>query len=108
MRVEPMPSTRAPPLSSSLTQATLHPFPSSSVPANHALLVARLILPGGVDKGIHSFIVPLRSLDDHSLLPGVVTRDIGPKIAFNRCVHFSLYQTHIFVLCFRLPLPTAC
>lgn len=51
--------------------------------ANHALVVARLILPGGVDKGIHSFIVPLRSLDDHRLLPGVVTRDIGPKIAFN-------------------------
>jgi acyl-CoA oxidase len=32
--------------------------------------------------GIHNFIVPLRDLHTHALLPGVVTRDIGPKIAF--------------------------
>jgi acyl-CoA oxidase len=45
--------------------------------ANHAMVIARLIDGEGVDRGIHNFIVPLRSLEDHSLLPGVKTKDIG-------------------------------
>jgi acyl-CoA oxidase len=52
--------------------------------ANTAMVIARLVLPGKdgrpQDLGIHNFIVPLRDLDTHELLPGVVTRDIGPKI----------------------------
>ncbi len=53
------------------------------------MVIARLILPdpasptGTKDLGIHNFIVPLRDLDTHELLPGVVSRDIGPKISFN-------------------------
>eukprot|EP00526_Cylindrotheca_closterium_P007588 CAMPEP_0113633118 /NCGR_PEP_ID=MMETSP0017_2-20120614/17227_1 /TAXON_ID=2856 /ORGANISM="Cylindrotheca closterium" /LENGTH=683 /DNA_ID=CAMNT_0000543727 /DNA_START=66 /DNA_END=2117 /DNA_ORIENTATION=+ /assembly_acc=CAM_ASM_000147 len=51
--------------------------------ANHAIVIARLIDGEGVDRGIHNFIVPLRSMEDHSLLPGVKTGDIGPKIGYN-------------------------
>lgn len=51
--------------------------------ANHAMVIARLIDGDGVDRGIHNFLVPLRSMDDHSLLPGVKTGDIGPKIGYN-------------------------
>jgi len=55
------------------------------------MVIARLLLPqessssspaSYKDMGIHNFIVPLRDLHTHALLPGVVTRDIGPKIAF--------------------------
>lgn len=51
--------------------------------ANHAVVIARLIDGDGVDRGIHNFIVPLRSMSDHKLLPGVETGDIGPKIGYN-------------------------
>ena len=51
--------------------------------ANHAMVIARLIDGDGIDRGIHNFLVPLRSTKDHSLLPGVETGDIGPKIGYN-------------------------
>ena len=51
--------------------------------ANHAMVIARLIDGSGIDHGIHNFLVPLRSMDDHTLLPGVETGDIGPKIGYN-------------------------
>lgn len=59
--------------------------------ANTAMVIARLLLPSSPplspsssyqDLGIHNFIVPLRDLHTHALLPGVVARDIGPKVAF--------------------------
>lgn len=50
--------------------------------ANHAMVIARLIDGDGVDRGIHNFLVPLRSMKDHTLLPGVTTGDIGPKIGY--------------------------
>ena len=40
--------------------------------ANHAMVIANLIDGQGVDRGIHNFLVPLRSMKDHSLLPGYV------------------------------------
>ena len=40
--------------------------------ATHAVLLARLITKG-VDYGIHTFIVQLRSLEDHTPLPGTTT-----------------------------------
>ena len=68
--------------------------------ATHAVVLARLITRG-VDHGIHPFIVQLRSLEDHTPLPGQVTRkqerilhepylviagitvgDIGPKLGY--------------------------
>lgn len=51
--------------------------------ANHAMVICRLIDGDGVDRGMHNFLVPLRSMVDHRLLPGVVTGDIGPKIGYN-------------------------
>lgn len=50
---------------------------------NHAMVIARLIDGTGHDRGIHNFLVPLRSMKDHTLLPGVITGDIGPKIGYN-------------------------
>lgn len=51
--------------------------------ANHAMVIARLIDGTGKDRGVHNFLVPLRSMTDHTLLPGVQTGDIGPKIGLN-------------------------
>ncbi|EGZ19822.1 hypothetical protein PHYSODRAFT_312798 [Phytophthora sojae] len=50
--------------------------------ATHAIVIARL-LPDGKDAGVQSFIVQIRSLDDHKPMPGIKVRDIGPKIGFN-------------------------
>ncbi|KAI8917510.1 acyl-CoA dehydrogenase/oxidase [Powellomyces hirtus] len=49
--------------------------------ATHAIVVARLIL-GEKDHGTHTFIVQLRSLDDHTPLPGITIGDIGPKYGY--------------------------
>ncbi|KAG0238660.1 Acyl-coenzyme A oxidase (Acyl-CoA oxidase) [Actinomortierella wolfii] len=46
--------------------------------ANHAIVQAKLII-NGKDYGAHPFLVPIRSLHDHTLLPGVVIKDQGPK-----------------------------
>jgi len=51
--------------------------------ANHAMVIAKLTDGDGVDRGIHNFLVPLRSMKDHKLLPGVTTGDLGPKIGYN-------------------------
>ncbi len=49
--------------------------------STHAIVLARLLL-GAQDLGIHSFIVQLRDVQDHSPLPGVTLGDIGPKLGF--------------------------
>jgi acyl-CoA oxidase len=49
--------------------------------STHAIIFARLIL-GGKDLGIHSFLVQLRSLQDHSPLAGIEVGDIGDKMGF--------------------------
>ncbi|TFY70825.1 hypothetical protein EVG20_g2167 [Dentipellis fragilis] len=46
--------------------------------ATHGVVQAKLIL-GGKDLGPHLFFVQLRSLEDHTILPGIVIGDIGPK-----------------------------
>jgi len=51
--------------------------------ANHAMVIAQLIDGDGKPHGIHNFLVPLRSMEDHTWLPGVETGDIGPKIGYN-------------------------
>ena len=50
---------------------------------NHAMVIAKLIDGDGVDRGVHNFLVQTRSLQDHSLMPGVTCGDIGPKIGYN-------------------------
>jgi len=50
---------------------------------NHAMVVARLVDGSGKDHGVHNFLVRTRRDEDHSLMPGVTTGDIGPKIGYN-------------------------
>ncbi|XP_013380838.1 peroxisomal acyl-coenzyme A oxidase 1 isoform X2 [Lingula anatina] len=47
--------------------------------ANHALVLAQLWI-AGKKFGMQAFMVQLRSLEDHTLLPGIETGDIGPKM----------------------------
>ncbi|KAF8056038.1 peroxisomal oxidase [Lyophyllum atratum] len=47
--------------------------------STHGVVQAKLILPDGNDVGPHLFLVQLRSMDDHKVLPGLVIGDIGPK-----------------------------
>ncbi|KAF8513525.1 acyl-CoA dehydrogenase/oxidase C-terminal [Gautieria morchelliformis] len=46
--------------------------------ATHCVVQARLILPEG-DKGVHLFLLQIRSLESHKILPGITLGDIGPK-----------------------------
>ena len=50
--------------------------------ANTAMVIARLII-GGVDRGVHNFLVPLRDRATHEPLPGVTVGDLGPKLGYN-------------------------
>ncbi|KAG0362360.1 hypothetical protein BC939DRAFT_232197 [Gamsiella multidivaricata] len=63
--------------------------------ANHAVVMARLIT-SGKDHGPHAFVVPIRSMEDHTLLPGVMAGDIGPKMGYNTtdngCMWFDHYR----------------
>lgn len=47
--------------------------------ATHSVVQARLIM-NGKDMGPHLFITQLRSLKDHTLMPGVEAGEIGPKV----------------------------
>lgn len=56
--------------------------------ANHAIVVAQLLLPKAgspdqyVSHGPHPFIVQVRDMDTHQPLDGVVVGDIGPKYGY--------------------------
>ncbi|CAD5187739.1 unnamed protein product [Musa acuminata subsp. malaccensis] len=65
--------------------------------STHAVVYARLITDGK-DHGINGFIVQLRSLDDHSPLPGIVVGDIGTKFgngAYNTMDNGVLQFDHV-------------
>ncbi|XVF52578.1 hypothetical protein PTKIN_Ptkin05aG0029600 [Pterospermum kingtungense] len=65
--------------------------------STHAVVYARLITDGQ-DHGIHGFIVQLRSLDDHSPLPGITVGDIGMKFgsgAYNSMDNGLLRFDHV-------------
>ncbi|NXI59991.1 ACOX2 oxidase, partial [Chloroceryle aenea] len=49
--------------------------------ATHTVVFAQLYIHGKC-YGIHPFIVQIRSLQDHSLCPGITAGDIGPKMSF--------------------------
>ncbi|NXC16136.1 ACOX2 oxidase, partial [Corythaeola cristata] len=49
--------------------------------ATHTLVFAQLYIHGKC-YGVHPFIVQIRSLQDHSLCPGIIAGDIGPKMNF--------------------------
>ncbi|KAA3460272.1 peroxisomal acyl-coenzyme A oxidase 1 [Gossypium australe] len=65
--------------------------------STHAVVYARLIT-GAQDHGVHGFIVQLRSLDDHSPLPGITVGDIGMKFgsgAYNSMDNGLLRFDHV-------------
>ncbi|GAA5838965.1 hypothetical protein JCM11251_007841 [Rhodosporidiobolus azoricus] len=73
------PSTDSFVLHSPTTSSTKWWIGGLGVLATHGVVQARLVL-GGKDYGPHLFLVQLRSLDDHSLLPGIEAGEIGPKV----------------------------
>ncbi|XP_006041428.2 peroxisomal acyl-coenzyme A oxidase 2 isoform X1 [Bubalus bubalis] len=62
--------------------------------ATHALVQAQLIC-SGARQGMHAFIVPIRSLNDHSPLPGITIGDIGPKMDFEHTDNGFLKLDHV-------------
>lgn len=60
--------------------------------ATHAVLAAQLIMDGQ-PRGLHWFVVQLRTLDTHQPLPGVIIGDVGHKMGWNFLDHgFALFQ----------------
>ncbi|PVU92755.1 hypothetical protein BB559_003616 [Furculomyces boomerangus] len=78
------------------------------VSATHASVMAQLIIKGK-NYGVFPIIVQVRSLVDHSLLPGITVGDIGPKMGLDtidngfmqlnkvRVPRFNLLQRYITV-----------
>ena len=62
--------------------------------ATHAIVVANLITKGA-NHGMHLFMVQLRSLKDHKVLPGKITR----KLLLEKPKLLSLW--HSYILCFQ-------
>ncbi|CAN6460260.1 unnamed protein product [Victoria cruziana] len=65
--------------------------------STHAIVYARLIIDGE-EHGINGFIVQLRSLEDHSPLPGITVGDIGMKFgngAYNTMDNGVLQFDHV-------------
>nr|XP_017512265.2 peroxisomal acyl-coenzyme A oxidase 2 isoform X2 [Manis javanica] len=62
--------------------------------ATHALVLAQLIC-SGAQRGMHAFIVPIRSLQDHTPLPGITVGDIGPKMDFDHTDNGFLRLDHV-------------
>ncbi|KAM9326328.1 peroxisomal acyl-coenzyme A oxidase 2 [Gastrophryne carolinensis] len=60
----------------------------------HALVLAQLHTKGK-SYGMHPFIVPIRSLRDHSPLPGITVGDIGPKMSFEHIDNGYLIMRNI-------------
>jgi len=50
--------------------------------STHCVTHARLIVDG-VDHGVATFIVQIRSTEDHSPMPGITVGDIGPKFGYD-------------------------
>nr|XP_003409873.1 peroxisomal acyl-coenzyme A oxidase 2 [Loxodonta africana] len=64
--------------------------------ATHALVLAQLIC-SGARRGMHAFIVPIRSLQDHTPLPGITVGDIGPKMGLEHTDNGFLQLDHVRV-----------
>ena len=50
--------------------------------ANHIVVMAQLII-NGEKKGVHGFIVQIRDIETHKVLPNIEVGDIGEKVGFN-------------------------
>ncbi|XP_073430228.1 peroxisomal acyl-coenzyme A oxidase 2-like isoform X1 [Dendrobates tinctorius] len=62
----------------------------------HAVVLAQLY-SNGKKYGMHPFIVQVRSLKDHSPLPGISVGDIGPKMSFENIDNGYLIMRNIRV-----------
>lgn len=62
----------------------------------HAVVLAQLICLGA-RHGMHAFIVPIRSLEDHTPLPGITVGDIGPKMGLEQIDNGFLRLNHVRV-----------
>ncbi|TGJ80265.1 hypothetical protein E0Z10_g8505 [Xylaria hypoxylon] len=62
--------------------------------ANHAVVVAQLILDGK-SYGPHPFVVQVRDLQTHEPLPNIHVGDIGPKFGYNTMDNGFLLFNHI-------------
>ncbi|XP_050017066.1 peroxisomal acyl-coenzyme A oxidase 2 isoform X2 [Alexandromys fortis] len=62
----------------------------------HAIVFAQLIC-SGAQHGMHAFIVPIRSLQDHTPLPGITVGDIGPKMGLEHVDNGFLRLNHVRV-----------
>jgi len=50
--------------------------------ANHSLVFAQTIVKGK-NEGVNAFLVPIRDLKTHAVLPGVTVNDMGHKLGAN-------------------------
>ncbi|KAG0178969.1 hypothetical protein DFQ28_004689 [Apophysomyces sp. BC1034] len=66
------------------------------VAATHAIVMARLITRGQ-DYGPHPFVVQIRSLKDHTPLPGITVGDIGPKFGLNTIDNGFVLFDHVHI-----------
>lgn len=71
--------------------------------ANHAIVVAQLILPDGdtgkyKSYGPHQFITPIRDMKTHQPLDGIIIGDIGPKYGYT-----SMDNGYMLFSNFRIP-----
>ncbi|XP_076086373.1 peroxisomal acyl-coenzyme A oxidase 1-like [Mytilus galloprovincialis] len=62
---------------------------------NHCLVMAQLYTQGKC-HGTHLFLVQVRSMEDHTIMPGLEIGDIGPKLGFdgvdNGFMKFNKYR----------------
>ena len=64
------------------------------VNATHGIVPAKLITKGE-DKGIHNFIIQLRSLSNHHPMEGITIGDIGPKFGSDEVDNGFLRFDHV-------------
>ena len=69
---------------------------SLGLAANHAVVVAQLIL-NGKSYGPHPFVVQIRDLKTHEPLPNIHVGDIGPKFGYNTMDNGFLLFNHVKV-----------
>ncbi|XP_049577730.1 peroxisomal acyl-coenzyme A oxidase 1 isoform X2 [Syngnathus scovelli] len=62
--------------------------------SNHAIVLAQLYTQGSC-HGLHAFIVPIRDMNTHVPLPGIVVGDIGPKFGFSEVDNGFLKLDHV-------------
>jgi len=82
--------------SPTLTSAKAWPGTMGRI-GTHAMVIAQLMDGQGIHRGIHNFLVPLRSTEDHKPLPGVTAIDLGPKLGFNNIDNGFCRFDHVMI-----------